>query len=290
MSETKYTSRHLEFLRTKALSPSFVSALDDIAEFGWQAMLIKGSNSDRFAYSVGIYDMFGFPELIVVGLPEETAHSAMQYALEAMQNGVDLTVGRHREIVGDVEVMFRPVDDRWKGHVMCRADWFYSGEPFPALQLIYPDIENRFQDEEGFNEYFRQPMLASEIHEGTREREFWDINDLSETEARWKFSDTRDTIAFLSGPVQRKEEAVTYVSHDHNGDWQFLGDSMSNDEKPVLVCLHHPIDDDSSLEALHDLPVGWWAERSSLTGAWERFELPPDEEEQADEPDAALLN
>jgi hypothetical protein len=59
----------------------------------------------------------------------------------------------------------------------------------------------------------------------------------------------------------------------------------------VISCLHHPIDNDASLEELYDLPVAWYATRTSPESPWERFELPPegDEGESGDDT-GALLN
>jgi hypothetical protein len=88
---------------------------------------------------------------------------------------------------------------------------------------------------------------------------------MSEDESEWKFADGPHTTAYLSQTVHEGSEAVTYVSHDaDDGAWQFLGDSMSEGGGPVLACLHHPIDRDKSLRELHDLPLGWFAERDSL--------------------------
>ncbi len=52
------------------------------------------------------------------------------------------------------------------------------------------------------------------------------------------------------------------AAHELDGDWQFLGDSMSGGALAVVSCFHHPIDSDPSLKELADLPLGWWAERA----------------------------
>jgi hypothetical protein len=76
-------------------------------------------------------------------------------------------------------------------------------------------------------------------------------------------------MVFLSEAVHSGEEPITYVSHDsEDGAWQFLGDSMSGGKKPVIVCFHHPVDNDPSLKELADLPVGWYAERSKPGEPW----------------------
>jgi len=66
---------------------------------------------------------------------------------------------------------------------------------------------------------------------------------------------------------------VTYVSHDfEDGAWQFLGDTMAGGEKPVISCLHRPIDKDPSLNEVADLPLGWYAERATPKDPWTRHQ------------------
>ena len=278
MSEINYRTDRLAHWRTIEHKESFELTLSNIEEFGWHAMLIKGETWSRFAYTVGAYDAFGVPELIVVGLLEKTAHIAMKLAIEAMRSGIDLTVGRHPNIVGEVGVEVRPVSREWYEHVMYRTNWYYSGEPVPVLQIIYPDLDGHFQWDEGFNDYFLQPMLAPGSPQGHREKDFWALNDPDSALFSWKFPDSPHTRVYLSETVHKKEEAVTYVSHDtSDGTWQFLGDKMVDGGGPVISCFHHPIDDDRSLEELHDLPLGWYATRSKPGEPWQRFQKGPED-------------
>jgi len=34
------------------------------------------------------------------------------------------------------------------------ATWYNGNADFPVLQAVYPDLENRFPEDEGFTEYF----------------------------------------------------------------------------------------------------------------------------------------
>ena len=281
MSESPYRTEWLKQMRVMDNEPNFVSTLNTIEEFGWEAMLVRSEQqSSAFAYTVGLMDTLGFPEIIVVGLKEKTAHSALQYAVEKMKEGADLTAGRVRDIVGEVAVEFRPVSQKWFRHIMCRADWYYGyGETeIPALQIIYPDIEGRFQWDAKFDEYFHQPLVQPNAEWGRSEKDFWARNDEASSLFSWKFADDPHTSASLSKGVQQKTESVTYVAHESNGDWQFLGDLMLEGGGPVIACLHHPIDEDPTLAELHDLPPGWGASRNTVGDPWERFELPPEDD------------
>ncbi len=151
------------------------------------------------------------------------------------------------------------------------ATWYNGDADFPVLQAVYPDLENRFPEDTGFTEYFRQPLLQPETPMTTLEDDFWASADPNSSLFNWKFPDHPHTRVFLSEAVQSGREPITYVSHDiEDGAWQFLGDSMSGGLEPVVSCFHHPVDDDPSLNELADLPLGWWAERAKPGDPWIR--------------------
>jgi len=238
-----YDTERIQYWREQEIKPMFIKTLDLIERHGCAVLHIKGDNAGpRFSYTAGVYDTSGHPEVITIGLTEGAAQVALNEAVRLMKSGVDLTVGRHREIVGEVECKFREIDPKWMHHVMGRAEWYYTGEEIPVLQLIYPDLENRFQTEAGFTEYFRQPMLVPGAEMTRIEEDFWSANDPSSSLFCWKFPDDPHTRVFLSKTVHEKTEPVTYVSHDaYDGAWQFLGDKMADGGGPVISCFHHPI-------------------------------------------------
>jgi hypothetical protein len=141
-----------------------------------------------------------------------------------------------------------------------------------------PHRENRFPGDEGFDKDFEQPLMQPGASMGRVERDFWASTDPQSSLFKWKFPDSPHTQAFLSETIYERTEPVTYVSHDaDDGAWQFLGDSMDDGGGPVLVCLHHPIDDDPSLSELADLPLGWYAKRNKPGEPWTRRQKEPED-------------
>jgi len=139
---------------------------------------------------------------------------------------------------------------------------------FPVLQAVYPDLENRFPEEEGFDKAFEQPLMQPDVPMTRIGSDFWASADPTSSLFSWKFPDPPHTGVYLSKTVNNGTEPVTFVSHDaEDGAWQLLGDSMS-DPGGVISCFHHPIDRDPSIAELADLPLGWYAERDKVGEPW----------------------
>lgn len=95
----------------------------------------------------------------------------------------------------------------------------------------------------------------------------------------WPFDDAINTAAFTTRPVLEQGLPVLLVSHDPEGDWQFLCGTTTELEDCKLVCLGCAFQRDPTLAEVADLPLGWLAEREAAGGAWERFPCPEDESE-----------
>ena len=94
------------------------------------------------------------------------------------------------------------------------ALWYYDHAEFPVLQAVYPDRENRFPEESGFDPAFAQPLLQPGSPMTDAEDDFWASADPKSSLFDWKFADSPHTRVFLSKSVHEGSEPVTYVSHD----------------------------------------------------------------------------
>ena len=146
--------------RTKALKA-------DIAAHGWIVMKIEeDASGPGFAYSIGLYGAFGHPEVIIVGLPTDVAHQLINDLGRAVRDeGRRFAAGAvSDEFLEGYAVTFRAVPEyqyaAYLGHG-CRV---YEQQPFPVLQMIYPDRDGRWPWQDGVTESFRanQPVLADE--------------------------------------------------------------------------------------------------------------------------------
>ncbi|MFT4112346.1 DUF4262 domain-containing protein [Silvibacterium sp.] len=276
----KFQTERTRRFRAEGLSDDESGTISNIEQFGCSVVNIKASDAGRgWSFTVGVYDTSGQPEILTVGLRLETAHFLLNEAAVRLRQGVDLTQGRHSGLLANVDCEFRPVDPKWIKHLMGWALWYYEGRPFPVLQAVFPDRENRFPEDEGFDSIFAQPLMQSDVPMTSIEADFWAAADPGSSLFDWKFPDPPHTRVFLSKTVHLGTEAITFVSHDEeDGAWQFLGDSMVEGGGPVLSCFHHPIDKDPSLIELADLPLGWCAERAKPGDPWIRSKQKPHEQ------------
>jgi len=271
-NRTNFQTIRTQKFRATTLSEADDRTISHVEEFGCSVVSVKRTNhGPGWSYTVGVFDTSGQPEIITVSLPPETAHFALNRAAELSRGGINLTNGRHRDFIGEVECEFRPVDPKWVKHLMGWALWYYEGDDFPVVQAVYPDRKNRFPEDEGFDKSFGQPLMQTDAPMTTVENDFWASADPDSSLFKWKFADGPHTRVFLSEAVRNGTEPVTYVSHDiEDGAWQFLGNSMSDGGGPVISCLHHVIDRDPSIVELVDLSLGWYAERDKVGEPWTR--------------------
>jgi hypothetical protein len=93
-------------------------------------------------------------------------------------------------------------------------------------------------------------------------------------DALWKFDEPKNVAVFTTDRILRGETAILRVFHDHeDGAWQFLDNGELNNENAKIVGLGEIVELDPSLTELADLPLGWYAVRSSVNGSWTKGKI-----------------
>jgi Domain of unknown function (DUF4262) len=125
------------FLRRRKLESDEVKLLDDVEKYGCHIIKVcEEGGFPGWSYTIGLGDVLGCPEVIVIGLKEGVAHSLLNECSLRLQQGIRLDQGsRARELLANVEGEFRQVEKRWLRQTR-GAVWFYGGDDFSALQCI----------------------------------------------------------------------------------------------------------------------------------------------------------
>ncbi len=138
----------------------------DIATYGWHVIKVfEDDEGPGFAFTIGLYERFDHPELIVFGLPLETMHLMLNGAGEAVRAGRTYTAGQSYDgILEGYDCTFRRVPLSHYQAYLGYARWYYDGDDFPVLQLIWPDREHRYPWAAPADAWIRkgQPVLADD--------------------------------------------------------------------------------------------------------------------------------
>lgn len=140
--------------------------LDDVQRVGWHMTGVFPTKDDppgtpSWAYTTGLAQSKGHPDLIVFSLPFDIAHGVLASAVDVIDEGRAMWPG---EDIGEVLVGYpvRTVEVPREGaeEHMGITSWFSDRKPFNALQIVCPDKDRRFPWDEGYAG-FAQPVLGS---------------------------------------------------------------------------------------------------------------------------------
>jgi hypothetical protein len=136
---------------------------ESIRKQGWQVMLIgDDSPAPYFAYTIGLFESFGHPEVVIYGLPHGVMLSVLNWIGRLVREGDRFAGGtRSALILERGECAFVEVDPAAFSYVMRIAEDYY-GRRVPALHCIWSDREGRFPwDPDATPEFRRlQPALS----------------------------------------------------------------------------------------------------------------------------------
>lgn len=141
----------------------FVAA---IREQGWfRTEVLADEDGPGFSYTTGFWLAAGFPEIILFSLRGETAHAVLESILQDLRAGTPPPVGVPAPgIIGGAEAALIPVAPPRYRDYLGWSRWFYRGDDFACLQLVWPDRDGHFPWQREFDPSFAdlQPDLSAE--------------------------------------------------------------------------------------------------------------------------------
>lgn len=228
----------------------------NIAKYGLQVISVSGSNYlPSFTYSIGLFETYNQPEIICFGLPTKLGHAIINDVAELMKKGeVIKPNSNYPNIFKDSRAEFLTVDERSIDDYFAVALNHYGISKFPALQLVWTDRNDKFPWEEGFEEQFihQQPLL--------------------DRNADFKFREAKNLGVFTTRQWLEMDKPILHVTHDSDGDWQFLTGEQTQDDIR-LVALEQMVIKDKTLNQIFDLEYGEEAEREFVGGQWVRRKI-----------------
>jgi Domain of unknown function (DUF4262) len=131
--------------------------ITNISDFGWHGInVIEDDNHPPWSYTIGFYETWQFPELIIIGRSRATAdHILGTIALKLdADDRPDLNAG--------ATCHFIEVAERYYSDYVGFARWFYRKRHFPLYQIIWPN-NGHYPWDNGAPDSFKewQPVLGT---------------------------------------------------------------------------------------------------------------------------------
>lgn len=155
---------------TDDLTPADRKILEDVEESGLHVVTVAGEGGrPGYSFTVGLWESFGQPEVVVFGLPQEIAHELLELLADEADEGHRFLAGtRHEGLLQDYPVRFFEVPKSRYAEYLGSACWAYEGDDFPAVQLVWPDKQGRWPWDPDGRDGFReaQPVLGRNAEAG----------------------------------------------------------------------------------------------------------------------------
>jgi hypothetical protein len=226
---------------------------ENIEQYGCHlALLAPTDYLPGFAYSISLYQKFQHPELICFGLDQDVLGAVLNHACDLIKAGERLMPGvEYAGFLEGYKIQFIEVDRDYYPNYVGYGCWYYGlTMDFPLYQLVWPDKENHFPWDDGFNPNWKrkQPLL-----DRNTDFKFYEERNLGVFTTKQAFSG----------------DPILYVYHNASGDWQFHTTESPDLDDTILVCLEEFTKLDPTLNDTYHLDYGWRAWRVSKEAEWE---------------------
>src|SRR5262249_5342941 len=135
-----------------------------VRQYGWHNTSVSADkDGPAFSYTTGFPLLTDVPEFMIFGLASETRHDILWDIYRDAEGGGCFVAGtRTPDILVNLDTFVMPVAKRHYREYLGWSRWFYGGDDFHCLQLIWPDRAGLFPWEEGFAREFAgaQPDLT----------------------------------------------------------------------------------------------------------------------------------
>jgi hypothetical protein len=143
--------------------------IDTIKEYGWTVLMVMDRKDEptgepNFAYSIGMYETFGLPEILIIGLKPELQHVLINNIGGSYKSGLKLQSGIfQKDIIDNFDCLIVEVEKKYYEDYFGQALAYYGHDNFPVYQIVYPTTKGIFPWEADFPKTLKQPILGERL-------------------------------------------------------------------------------------------------------------------------------
>lgn len=139
-------------------------ALSDIEEYGCHVLKVaEGEGEPSFTYSIGINKKQNKPDLVIMGLKTELAHSMANNYKNRLLSGEVFESGKfYPDFLENFDVCFVQVAKKHYKEYFGWGLWLHDGSDFEMLQMVWPTTDGIWPWSEDKSEFYQwaQPILT----------------------------------------------------------------------------------------------------------------------------------
>jgi hypothetical protein len=125
----------------------------NIQKHRWLVFSVAGETQPLYSYTVGLFETFGHPEVVLSGLNMELAQTLLNDIGNAVAQGVRREPEElYDDILSGYPCLFKAVPVTVYEQYFGRALVFYGETTFPVLQCLWPDSLKRFRGDFGYDQ------------------------------------------------------------------------------------------------------------------------------------------
>lgn len=138
------------------LDESEQSFVSKIREYGWyRTGIFADDDGPGYSFTTGLWITAGQPEIVMFSIKDAIAHDVFWNVFRDANEGKTLESGKPLlGLFGNAAAYAFPVAKKHYAAYLGWSCWFYGGENFPCLQVVWPDREGLFPWDMGFDSNF----------------------------------------------------------------------------------------------------------------------------------------
>jgi hypothetical protein len=133
-------------------------AIEDIREHGVHVMHIFDDKGERpdFSYTVGLWHTHGQPEVFISGLKQSIRHTLLNNVNFRMGKGEQFANGQsYIDLIDGYRCYFQQFPTEQYRAYLGWDRWFYGGDNFEAVQMLWPSVDHIYPWEDGASEFLK---------------------------------------------------------------------------------------------------------------------------------------
>ena len=129
-----------------ALNPLEQAFAAKVGEDGFfRAEVFGDATGTGFSYSTGFWVSTGQPEIIMFNMKGEIAHDVFWDMFRLAKGNTPLSLGKStNQVFANRTAYVFPIAKKFYPDYLGWSRWFYGGDHFPCLQIVWPDCEGVF--------------------------------------------------------------------------------------------------------------------------------------------------